>query len=160
MHNADLQDVSICRLDAAHLDALYEIELASFSHPWRKEDYRHELAENPLAHYYGCFAEGRMVAYAGFWQVVDEAHITNVAVCPEMRRRQLGALLVQHVKNAALAQGLVRMTLEVRESNTPALALYQKMGFVSAGKRPGYYDEPKEAAIIMWCDLLPAQTEE
>lgn len=141
------------QLGLADLELLYQIEQESFAKPWRKEDYAYEFSENALAHYYGCFCGPSLLAFAGFWQILDEAHITNIAVAPQHRRQGIAQLLVQHVVNMALAMGVEKITLEVREGNLSARRLYEKVGFAEAGRRKNYYDAPQEDAIIMWRDI-------
>ena len=147
-------------LGVEHLDQLMEIELQSFSHPWSRDSYRHEIMANPLAHYFGCFIGKQLAAYAGFWLIIDEGHITNVAVSPAFRRQHLGSLLVQHIMNACFALGGRWMTLEVRESNLAALSLYQQAGFEEKGRRKNYYNHPQEDAIIMWRQLGDVENKE
>ena len=138
------------RLGPESVDALLAIEQASFPHPWSRDAYQRELAGNRLAHYYGCYLGDTLVAFAGFWLVLDEAHITNVAVAPAFRRRYLGEWLLRRLFVEAQAQGARRLTLEVRAKNIPAIRLYEKLGFRSAGLRKAYYDAPPDDAVIMW----------
>lgn len=98
--------------------------------------------------------EGRVVGYAGMWIVLDEAHVTNIAVAPEMRGRDIGDALLTELERRARARECRRMTLEVRPSNSVAIALYTKHGFVPRGRRPGYYSDTNEDAIVMWKDDL------
>jgi len=92
----------------------------------------------------------RVIGYAGIWLIQDEGHITNVGILPEYRRRGLAEMLVTALILAAEARGAVRETLEVRVSNAPAIALYEKLGFRPAGKRRGYYPDNHEDALIYW----------
>ena len=147
-------------LQAADLDALYAVELASFSQPWSREAYAHELTENALARYFGCFAGGALVAFAGCWLIVDEAHITNVAVAPAWRRRGLGEWMLRRLFVSLQAAGAASFTLEVRAANQPAIRLYQKLGFRCCGRRRGYYDDPPDDALILWRGGTQQQQEE
>ena len=97
--------------------------------------------------------DDEIVAYGGFWIIVDEAHITNIAVDPDRRRLGLGKKLVQGMIDEIVKMGMANVTLEVRDSNVAARALYAGFGFADAGRRPNYYQEPKEDAIIMWLKL-------
>lgn len=148
-----MEEFRVRELTVDDLDRLLEVEEACFNAPWSRESYRRELAENHLAHYWGVFAGPQLIGFAGYWLILDEGHITNVAVIPERQNQGVGRFLVQTVINGCLAGGGRFLTLEVRASNGPALHLYEKMGFVSAGVRPGYYDRPKEDAVIMWKEL-------
>ena len=125
-----------------------EMEKQCFSLPWSYESVRAEL-QNPLARYTGVFIGGRLAGYAGIQTVLDEGYITNVAVAPEHRRQGLAAALMGELLRFAGERGLAFVTLEVRESNTPARKLYEKYGFAAVGRRKGYYDAPKEDAILM-----------
>ena len=148
-----MEEYSVRQLTVDDLDDLLMLEEACFSAPWSRESYRRELAENKLAHYWGVFEEGRLIGFAGYWLILDEGHITNIAVAPERQNRGVGRFLLQGVINGCLAGGGKFLTLEVRASNQAALRLYEQAGFVSAGVRPNYYDDPKEDAVIMWKPL-------
>lgn len=93
------------------------------------------------------------------WTILDEAHITNIAVRTAYRGHHLGEKLLRRMMDWAIELGMVRMTLEVRVSNVVARSLYQKMGFTPAGVRKGYYSDNHEDAIIMWCELPRSQSE-
>jgi len=147
------EDFLIRRLAAEDLEDILEIEQLSFDRPWSRESYKRELEENPLAYYLGCFLDDRLAGYAGFWLILDEGHIANVAVHPHYRGRGVGDFLLRNLISLCFVSGGRWMTLEVRVSNLSAQNLYQKLGFVDLGKRPGYY-ENGEDALIMWKDLL------
>ncbi|MGI5892127.1 MAG: ribosomal protein S18-alanine N-acetyltransferase [Bacillota bacterium] len=143
----------IMPLSAQHIDEITEIENLSFTVPWSKEAYLKELNENIFSFYLGVFWQERLVAYGGYWLIMDEAHISNIAVHPLFRGQGLGELLMRNIIVSSLSQGSTKMTLEVRESNSCAQNLYQKLGFVASGIRPGYYSDNNEGAVIMWLDL-------
>jgi ribosomal-protein-alanine N-acetyltransferase len=102
----------------------------------------------------GADERGLLVGYGGLWLMVDEAHVTSVAVRPEFRGRGLGLLLMLSLEEIALRLGARWVTLEVRVSNTVARNLYQKLGFREAGIRPRYYTDNNEDAVIMWSEEL------
>ncbi len=133
-------------------DDIAALEVVCFADPWSKESLIYELSENPRAVYIVAEVEGHVVGYVGVWGIVDEGHITNVAVSPDYRRKNIGSLLIYHMLKATTQAGLVRHTLEVRAGNAPAQALYRKYGFEEAGIRKGYYQDNGEDAIIMWRD--------
>lgn len=133
------------------VDEVYGIELASFSSPWTRQMIESEVL-HPQTVYLVLEIDSKVVAYGGYWCVVDEAHITNLAVRKDMRRRGLGQKMLQALMDSAIEKGLTRMTLEVRESNITAQQLYVKMGFVHSGIRPHYYEDNDEDAVIMWLD--------
>ena len=134
----------------ADLDAVCAIEEQCFSVPWSRESMEKELIGNDQAHYLVAEIDEKVVGYAGFWQVLDEGHIMNIAVAPEVRGQGLGEELMRAMLQQGAQLGIIYWTLEVRVSNIAAIKLYEKVGFTSAGIRPGYYEKPKEDANIMW----------
>ncbi len=139
-------------LKKEHLDQIDAIEKASFSSPWSKQSYLDEIS-NPLAHYLVVEDSSCVLAYGGFWKILNEGHITNVAVAPDKRKNGIGSYLLEELINLAKTQEITSLTLEVRASNVAAQALYKKFGFTSCGLRPGYYPDG-EAAMIMWLEEL------
>ena len=136
------------------VDRVYEIELESFSPPWSKDSFVRELTENKLARYFVIEINGFIVAYGGMWLIVDEAHVTNIAVAKDFRGLGMGNILVERMADMALGEGAENMTLEVRVSNERAINLYKKFGFEEYGIRPNYYIENNEDALIMWKKLI------
>lgn len=131
------------------IDQIVNIEKVCFSLPWSKASFENEL-KNEFA-YYQCAEEaGRVVGYMGMWKIIDECHITNVAVLPEYRNKQIASMLIKKMVEICKCSEISTMTLEVRVSNVPAINLYKKYGFFSVGKRPNYYVKPSEDALIMW----------
>lgn len=129
------------------------IEHESFSLPWTEQAFRSEMTMNHFARYVMMEVDGVPAGYAGMWTVVDEAHITNIAVRTAYRGRKLGEQLLSELLDMAQALELERATLEVRVSNDVARNLYVKMGFREIGIRKGYYSDNNEDAVIMWIDL-------
>lgn len=140
----------IILMEKEHIDRIYEIEKACFSTPWSKESFRTEVEENPLAYYIAALEEEHIAGYAGMWVIVDEGHITNIAVDPKFRSKGIGNLLVDSLIKEAESRNLTALTLEVRQSNIIAQNLYKKFGFESGGVRKRYYQDTGEDAIIMW----------
>lgn len=136
------------------IDAVQEVERASFPVPWPANAFRHELTQNKNAHYIVAREGERIVGYAGLWLSLDEAHITTFAVLPEHRRRKIGERMLLALFDRAEKLGAEWLTLEVRASNLPAQRLYEKYGFRPAGIRRRYYSDNNEDAIIMWTDRL------
>ena len=136
------------------LPSVQEIERRSFTTPWPAHAYRTELSTNRLAHYRVVKVGGQVVAYAGLWLMVDEAHITTFAVDPAYRRRGVGERLLLVMLDIAIERGAREATLEVRLSNTPARNLYEKFGFRPVGIRPNYYSDDNEDALIMTTEPL------
>ncbi|MPM70850.1 Ribosomal-protein-alanine acetyltransferase [bioreactor metagenome] len=134
------------------VDAVYIVEEDCFVDPWSKESIKKELKNN-LARYLVAQLDDRIVGYVGVWFVVDEGHITNVAVHSDYRGKKIGDKLVKEMVALCKENNIVAMTLEVRSSNTVAQNLYRKYGFKMGGIRKEYYSDNKEDAIIMWNQL-------
>jgi ribosomal-protein-alanine N-acetyltransferase len=131
------------------LATVHQIERASFTTPWPSHAYRTELESNRLAQYLVVRIDKRVVAYAGMWLMVDEAHITTFAVDPRWRRRRIGERLLMTLLDMARDRRAREATLEVRLSNLAARRLYEKYGFRPVGLRPRYYSDDNEDALIM-----------
>ncbi len=141
---------SIVPLAITHLDDIMEIEKLSFTIPWTREAFAEEVTRNKFAVYIAALFDGKTVGYAGMWKVLDEAHITNIAVHPLYRGMNAGSSLLEKLIEMARDAGIGRMTLEVRKSNAAAQALYGKYGFRDCGTRKRYYSDNNEDAVIMW----------
>ena len=129
--------------------AVHEIERLSFRTPWPAYAFEQELKGNRLARYVVARAGDLVVGFAGLWMMVDEAHITTFSVHPDWRRQAIGRQLLLNLAELSIAIGARRMTLEVRESNTVAQALYRAFGFDVAGRRRAYYTDDGEDALVM-----------
>jgi ribosomal-protein-alanine N-acetyltransferase len=129
--------------------AVHEIERLSFRTPWPAYAFEQELKGNRLARYLVARAGDRVVGFAGVWLMVDEAHITTFGVHPDWRRQGVGRQLLINLAELSIAIGARRMTLEVRASNESAQALYRSFGFDVAGRRPAYYTDDGEDALVM-----------
>ena len=139
-------------IDPMRLDdvpAVHEIERLSFRTPWPAYAFEQELRGNRLARYVVARAGDRVVGFAGIWLMVDDAHVTTFAVHPEWRRQAIGRQLLLTLAELSIAIGAKRMTLEVRVSNVAAQALYRSLGFDDVGRRPRYYTDDGEDALIM-----------
>ena len=134
------------------IDQVMNIERICFSLPWSKASLEKELT-NELAYYQVVEVSGKIAAYMGMWRIIDECHITNVAVLPEYRNKGLGGMLIKKMIEICRSSEISHMTLEVRVSNEPAINLYNKFGFYALGKRPNYYVKPLEDALIMWKEI-------
>jgi len=146
-------EINFRPMTLADLDGVLVIEKASFTLPWSREAFYNELVHNRYAKYVVMEHDGRLVGYCGMWVVVDEAHITNVAVLPEYRGKKLGEALMRKMMDMAKQLGAVTMTLEVRVSNEVAQSLYRKLGFLNGGVRKRYYPDNQEDALVMWVNL-------
>jgi len=142
--------VEISEMTTGDLDAVQEVEQLSFPTPWSRKAFWCELSQNIYAHYIVARVDGIVAGYGGMWVILDEAHVTNVAVHPDYRGHGLGKRIMLELMERARSRSATRMTLEVRKSNDVARRLYEKLGFVAKGIRKGYYADLKEDAIIMW----------
>ena len=143
-------NIKIVPMNADHLDELEKLEKICFSRPWSRKMLAEELENQCAAFLVAQDGDtGRVVGYAGLLVVADEGYITNVAVFPEYRRRGVAAQLLSVFENFARGSHLAFLTLEVRPSNTAAIALYESFGFRQVGRRKNYYDLPKEDALIL-----------
>ena len=140
--------MELVKLTEAHIPQMVELEKICFSMPWTADMIRSEL-NNPSCLYLAAVDGGTLVGYIGVQTVLDEGYINNVAVHPEYRRRGIAAALISLLAEQAQAIGLAFLPLEVRESNAPATALYEKLGFTTVGRRKNYYEKPREDAILM-----------
>lgn len=144
--------MSVVTVGREHLHAIAAIEALSFGEPWSEQAL--ELLLGDTAFGLACLdEEGVPVAYIGVLTVLDEGQITNVATHPDFRRCGLADKLLTALMEQARKKGLLTLTLEVRESNTAAIALYQKHGFAVVGKRNYFYSNPREHALVMLCSL-------
>ena len=140
--------IEIKKMTAAHVDAVAQLETICFSTPWSSNSITNELI-NPLSLWLVAEEDGILLGYIGSQTVMDEADMMNVAVEPSARRRGVAERLVSRLVCDLGCLGVKRLTLEVRVSNEPAIALYNKLGFVQVGRRPNYYRNPKEDALIL-----------
>ena len=149
--------VEIAPMVDADVPSVLRIEEESFSTTWPPNAFYQELHENKLAHYFVAKRNGRVVGYGGIWVIVEDSHVTTIAVDNEYRGRRYGERLLLHLLDQAIARGASWMTLEVRESNLPAQRLYRKYGFTTVSTRKGYYSDNNENALVMWAGNLKSE---
>ena len=137
------------------VDAVAAIEQATFARPWSRDSFRRELTRNAVARYLVAEENGEILGYAGAWVILDESHITNIAVREAARGRGIGKKLTAELLQVLSNLGACYATLEVRVSNVRAQNLYKSLGFVSVGKRKRYYEDNNEDAFLMVCEHLP-----
>ncbi len=144
-------DIKYERLKEEDLDAVLKIEQASFPVPWTRGMFEQELRISTSHFFVAKALPGKeIVGYAGYWQVVDELHLINIAVQPEYRRQGLGKHLLFYILYDGKRLGLKKATLEVRASNLAAQRLYEQLGFKNIALRKNYYADNLEDAVIMW----------
>lgn len=142
--------IKLTTMSLDDLDEVLKISDASLKESWSLESFSKELS-NPLAKYLVAKShDGKTLGFAGIWTIIDEGHITNIAVHPDYRQKGIGSALVKGLIDKSNSWGYNAMTLEVRKSNIPAQNLYKKYGFIEEGIRKKYYQDNKEDAIIMW----------
>jgi ribosomal-protein-alanine N-acetyltransferase len=144
----------IRKMTEADLPQVYTIEQETFSDPWCKEDFLDSLKE-ANNEYLVVEIDGQIAGYCGYWGIVGEGYIYNVAVKKEFRRQRIGYQMLKTLLGESKSRGITSFTLEVRYSNEPAIRIYESLGFVRAGLRKDFYTKPKEDAVIMW--LKPIQ---
>ncbi len=131
-----------------HTAQIAELEKLCFSMPWDENSIASEL-KNDLALWMVALEDDRVVGYIGSQTVCGETDVMNIAVHPDRRRRGLGEILIEQLIVELKKRGSISLTLEVRASNEPAIGLYTKLGFRQVGRRPNYYRNPKEDALIL-----------
>lgn len=138
---------------AEEIDDILAVEAASFSNPWTRDMYVAELDNRGVAHFLLARDETRrMIGFCSFWLVLDELHINNLAVLPDVRRKGVATALLGRTLAEGRRRGAKRATLEVRRSNEIAQRLYERFGFFVSGVRKGYYTHPSEDALVLWKD--------
>ncbi|MBE6047019.1 MAG: ribosomal-protein-alanine N-acetyltransferase [Clostridium sp.] len=141
--------VTLSLMDKSDLNDVLEISTLSLKESWSLDSFAKELT-NPLAKYIVAKTKDKIIGFAGIWIIVDEGHVTNIAVHPDYRKNGVGSALVNSLIENSKEWGCSALTLEVRASNIPAQSLYKKYGFKQEGIRKNYYNDNKEDAIIMW----------
>ena len=137
-------------MELRDVDAVCEIEKLSFKTPWSKESFIEEIKAKDRTRYMVAELGDTVVGYGGMWLIIDEAHITNIAVHPDYRGKKIGKRIVEEMIVEAKNEGITSLTLEVRVSNVPAIKLYKDLDFQEVGTRKGYYVDTGEDALIMW----------
>lgn len=142
-------EISVRDLMDEDLDRISEIESASFSMPWKKEDFKRLIESNDSV-YMVILADGLQIGTAGYTYNGFEGYINNVVIDEAYRGQGLSKILMEELLKKGRAEGINDYTLEVRVSNTPAVRLYESLGFESAGIRKNFYEKPVEDAYVMW----------
>lgn len=132
-----------------HIQKILEIESRTNGAPWSERAFRNELTHSDRIFLVG-LAGGEIAAYGGVWLVIDEAHVTTLAVAESSRRQGIGEALMIQLLDQSKDAGMVCSTLEVRAGNEAALRLYEKLGYREVARRKGYYPDNKEDAVVMW----------
>ncbi len=149
-------EIRIGPMKEADLTQVMAIEQKSFADPWTLQSFYREIQENPYSRYLVAYRQERLVAYIGGWLITDQLHITNLAVDPQERGNGLAKKLLDELVRLSRKEGINKATLEVRVSNDAAINLYRKNGFAIVGRRPKYYINNQEDALIMWKEYQDA----
>ena len=145
-------DISV--MTASDIAVVLAIESLSFASAWPQNAFVNEIRDNKLAHYFVGRLNGEIVAYGGIWVILEDSHVTTIAVHPDYRGRKFGEEMLVHLLEEAIAARASWITLEVRESNETAQRLYRKYGFTVVSTRRGYYSDNNENALVMWAGNL------
>ena len=149
-----MSDMMIRRMTVDDVSGVWQIENATFPTPWSLRDFEHEMRANPCARYLVAEKDGQIIGFAGIHIILDEGHITNIAVTQEERGQGIGRELTQALMQYAANLGVQYVTLEVRENNEPAIRLYKSLGFIKVGVRKKYYENQTDAHIMV-TDTMP-----
>lgn len=150
-----MPDCILRRMTVDDVDAVTAIEQATFPTPWSRDAFYREVTANVVARYLVAEKDGKIIGFAGAWLVLDESHITNIAITESERGKGYGRLLTMGLLQYLSNLGASYATLEVRVSNLRAQKLYEAAGFVTVGKRKRYYEDNGEDALLMVCEHLP-----
>jgi len=145
----DISNVEIIPLEECYIDDIVNISIMSFPIAWTKDAFLNELS-NKFARYVIAVKDDVVIGYGGMWVILDESHVTNIAVHPEYRGIGAGALIVEALLDICRYEKATSITLEVRKSNEVAQRLYKKYGFIEEAVRKNYYEDNREDAVIMW----------
>ena len=143
-------------MSLADLSAVLEIERECFPVPWSERIFR-DVLDLDYYHFLTAFLDGEAAGYCGYIRSFETADIANIAVRPMLRRSGIGEKLLRRLMDDGYRAGVERFSLEVRASNAPAIALYEKLGYRQEGLRRGYYENPREDALILWTPERPAE---
>ena len=147
--------IKIEKMIGEDIDAVVKIEEEAYGkHHWAKSSFYDEMSNNLAKYYVAKLSSGEIVGYAGTWHIIDEGHITTIAVKKEYLRNHIGEAIIKSIIDDCYKDNVKYLTLEVRVSNIPAIKLYEKYGFQSLGTRKGYYQDNNEDALIMWTENI------
>ena len=141
--------MNIRRMTIDDLAQVVAIDKASFSLPWPERSFRFEISDNSASRAWVAEEDGKVVGAIVAWLLVDEAHIATIATHPDFRRQGIASKLLSHALRMMMNEGALTSVLEVRESNLAAQEMYRKFGFEESGRRPRYYKDNSEDAILM-----------
>ena len=155
MSIVDVFQIYITKMTQEDIEAVVNIEAEAYGeHHWSKSSFYDEMNNNLAKYYVAKTSTGELVGYAGAWHILDEAHITTIAVKKDYMRKHIGEAIIVKIIEDCYEAKVKYLTLEVRVSNEAAIGLYSKYGFSSLGTRKGYYQDNNEDALIMWTENI------
>ena len=155
MSVTDILQIKITKMEQDDIEAVTEIEEEVYgAHHWSKSSFYDEMSNNLAKYYSAKTLNGELIGYAGTWHIIDEGHITTIAVKKEYQRKHIGEAIIQKILDDCYKEKIKYLTLEVRASNQAAINLYTKYCFNSLGTRKGYYQDNNEDALIMWTENI------
>ena len=150
-----VSEIYISQMTTDDIESVIEIESEAYGkHHWSKSAFYDEMQNNLAKYYAAKTSSGELVGYAGTWHIIDEGHITTIAIKKAYRRNHIGEAIIIKILEDCYSAGIKYLTLEVRVSNESAIGLYSKYGFNSLGTRKGYYQDNNEDALIMWTENI------
>ena len=147
-------NINIRRMTLDDIEQVVAIDQGSFSLPWPERSFRFEVTDNPASRAWVAESDGKIVGMIVAWLFVDEVHIATIATHPDFRRQGIASRLLTHVLQYVMSEGAKSSFLEVRAGNTIAQEMYRKLGFEESGRRPRYYKDNGEDAILMTLEGL------
>ena len=151
----NITEIEIHKMQQEDIEAVIQIEEEAYGkHHWAKSSFYDEMSNNLAKYYVAKATDGTIVGYAGSWHIIDEGHVTTIAVKKEYLRNHIGEALMYAIIEDCYKNKIKYLTLEVRVSNIPAIKLYEKYGFKSLGTRKKYYQDNNEDALIMWTENI------
>ena len=155
MSITNITEIYISQMTSDDIEKVIEIEAEAYGeHHWSKSSFYDEMNNNIAKYYVAKTSSGELVGYAGTWHIIDEGHITTIAIKKSIQRHHIGEALIIKILEDCYNAGIKYLTLEVRVSNEAAIGLYSKYGFNSLGTRKGYYQNNNEDALIMWTENI------
>lgn len=155
MSLVETEKIYITQMVSDDIEQVVEIEAEAYGeHHWSKSSFYDEMQNNLAKYYVAKDGNGILLAYAGTWHIIDEGHITTIAVRKSYLRKHIGEAIIVKIIEDCYKNNIKYLTLEVRVSNVPAISLYTKYGFNSLGTRKGYYQDNNEDALIMWTENI------
>ena len=149
-----IKNIKICPAAPSHIEGIHAIEALCFPDPWSPQAIGEEIEREHSIYLVALGQNGleqeKILGHASMRHIINEGHISNIAVAPQYQGQGIGAMLLQALIAQGIQKQMIGLTLEVRASNHSAIALYKKYGFVSEGHRKNYYQHPTEDAVIMW----------